>query len=69
MLFLTCLIKDVETSVAAEVVDYRVCRDRVKGSAWQIDEVKGAVEEKKEAYRKMLEECIRRSKCEEEYKA
>ena len=41
------VFKDVMTSVAQEVVGYRVCRDRVKGSAWWTDEIKGAVEEKK----------------------
>ena len=42
-------------TVAQEVVGYRVGRDRVKGSAWWTDEIKGTVEEKKKAYKKMLQ--------------
>ena len=41
-------------TVAQEVVGCRVGRDRVKGSAWWTDEIKGAVEEKT-AYKKMLQ--------------
>ena len=44
------VFKDVVTTVAAEAVGYRVCRDRVKGSAWCRHEIKGAVEGKKKAY-------------------
>ncbi len=59
------VFKEVVMTVAQEVVGYKGCKDRVKGSAWWTDEIKGAVEKKK-AYKKMLEECTRRSTCEEE---
>ena len=49
------VFKEVIMAVAQEVVGYRVGRDRVKGSAWWTDEIKGAVEEKKKAYKKMLQ--------------
>ncbi len=48
-------IQDVLITVAQEVVGYRVCRDRVQGIAWWTDEMKGAIEEKKKAYKKMLQ--------------
>ncbi len=32
--------------------------DRVKGSAWWRDEIKGAVEEKKKVYKKMLQRSV-----------
>ena len=42
------VFKDVVTTVAAEAVGYRVCRDRVKGSAWLTDEIENCrVEEEK----------------------
>ncbi len=53
-------------TVAQEVVGYRACKDRMRGSAWWTDEIKGTVEEKKKAYKNMLQECIKRSKCEKE---
>ncbi len=64
------VFKEVVTTVAQEVVGYRVCKDWVKGSAWWTDEIKGAVEEKKKAHKNMLqgnvsEVSVRRS----EYKA
>ncbi len=39
------VFKEVVMTVAQEVVGYRVCKDRVKGSAWWTDEIKGTVEE------------------------
>ncbi len=42
-------------TVAQEVVGYRICKGRAKGSAWWTEEIKGAVEEKKNAYKRMLQ--------------
>ncbi len=49
------VFKEKVMTVAQEVVDYRVHKDSVKGSAWWTNEIKGAVEEKKKAYKKMLQ--------------
>ncbi len=34
---------------------YRICKGRAKGSAWWTEEIKGAVEEKKNVYKRMLQ--------------
>ncbi len=39
-------------TIAQEVVGYRVCKDRTKGSEWWTDEIKGVVEVKKRHTRK-----------------
>lgn len=49
------VFRDVVTAVAAEVVGYKVCRSRRKGSAWWADKIKEAIEWKKKAYKKMLQ--------------
>ncbi len=46
------VFKEVVMTVAQEVVGYRVCKDRMRGSAWWTDEIKGTVEEKKRHTRK-----------------
>lgn len=48
------VLKDVVMAVAAEVVRYSVvCRDRVKGSTWWIDDIKKAAEMKKKTKKKL----------------
>ncbi len=49
------VFKEVVMTVAQEVVCYRICKGRTKGSAWWTEEIKGAVEEKKKAYKRMLQ--------------
>ncbi len=48
------VFKEVMT-VAQKVVGHRICKCRAKGSAWWAEEIKGAVEEKKKAYKRMLQ--------------
>ncbi len=52
------VFKEVVMTVAQEAVGYRICKGREKGSAWWTDEIKGAVEEKKKAYKKMLQKNV-----------
>ena len=48
------LFKGVVTTVADEVVGYRVVKGGRKGNAWWTQEIKEAVEDKKTAYKRML---------------
>ncbi len=38
-----------------EVVEYKACRRGTKGTAWWMQDIKIAVEEKRKAYKKMLQ--------------
>ncbi len=60
------VFKEVVTTVAQKVVGYRVCRDSMEGSAWWTDEIKGYGREEKDVQENVAEECITKSKCEEE---
>jgi len=41
--------------VTEEVAGYKVCKVGKKGSAWWTNEIKEAVEDKRRAYKKMLQ--------------
>ena len=52
------VFKEVVMSVAAEVVGHKVLKGRRGGSAWWTDEIKEAVDEKRRAYKRVLQKNV-----------